>query len=111
MKYAILIYDGPSSWQGHATEQNRALHSEYHTLASAPGIIAHYRLGSPKKTTTVRVNEEGVVRSEGPLDSRENLRALYLLESDYHDSVLEFAAQIPAARMEEAVEVCPLTER
>ncbi len=110
MKYAILIYDGPSSWQGHTTEQKHALHSEYHALASSPGIIGHYRLGSPKKTTTVRVNEDAVVTSEGPLDSRENLRALYLLESDDHDSVLEFAAQIPAARMGGAVEVCPLTE-
>ncbi len=32
IKYAILIYDGLSSWQGHTTEQKHALHSEYRAL-------------------------------------------------------------------------------
>jgi hypothetical protein len=42
---------------------------------------------------------------------RENFRALYLIESDDHDAVLELASQIPAARRGGAVEVWPLTKR
>jgi hypothetical protein len=37
------------------------------------------------------------------------LRALYLLDSDDPDAVLDFASQLPAVRMGGAVEVWPLT--
>jgi hypothetical protein len=112
MKYALLVYDAPSSWHGLSTEQKRALHREYHAVAASPGVIGHYRLRPRQVTTTVRVEEDQIVKTEGPLaDTRESLRAFYLLESDDHDSVLELAARIPAARTGGAVEVWPLTER
>jgi hypothetical protein len=60
----------------------------------------------------VRVEEDRIVKTEGPLaDTREKLRALYLIENDDHDSVLDFASRIPAARTGGAVEVWSLTER
>jgi hypothetical protein len=63
-------------------------------------------------TTTVRVEDDQIVKTEGPLgETTQNLRALYLLESGDHDSALELAAQIPAARTGGAVDVWPLTER
>jgi hypothetical protein len=112
MKYALLVYDVPTSWHGVSTEQRHALHDEYHAVAASPGILGHYRPGPPQKATTVRVEEDQIVKTEGPLaDTRESLRAIYLLENDDHDSVLELAARIPAARVGGAVEVWPLTER
>jgi hypothetical protein len=111
MKYTLLVYDAPDSWHSLSAAQKHGLHDEYHALAASPGVIGHYRLRPPKNTTTVRVQDQ-IVRTEGPLaDTRESLRALYLLESDDQDSVLEFAAQIPAARLGGAVEVWPLAER
>lgn len=112
MQYALLVYDLPGSWQNLSTEQKLTLHGEYHTVAASPDVIGHYRFRPPQMTTTVRVEETRTVKYEGPLvDSRESLRAFYLLESDDHDAVLELAARIPAARMGGAVEVWPLTER
>jgi hypothetical protein len=112
MKYALLVYDVPSSWKSLSTEQKHAVHGEYHEVAASAGVIGHYRLRPPKMTTTVRVNEDQIVKTEGPLaDTKETFRALYLVESDDPDSVLEFAARIPAARTGGAVEVWPLTER
>jgi hypothetical protein len=108
MKYALLVYDRASSWHNLATEQKRALHGEYRAAGATPAVIAHYRLRPPQRTTTIRVEDEQTVRSEGPLDTRENLRALYVLESADQDSVLEFAARIPAARLGGAVQVWPL---
>jgi hypothetical protein len=106
MKYALLVYDAPSSWHDLSTEQKRALHGEYHAVAASPGVIGHYRLRPPQMTTTVRVEEDRIVKTEGPLaETRERLRAFYLLEGDDHDSVLELAARIPAARTGGAVEV------
>jgi hypothetical protein len=97
MKYAVLVYEAPGSWHDLDTEQKHAVHGEYHAAGDFPGVIAHYRLRSPRRTTTVRVEDDQVVRNEGRLaDARENLRALHLVESDEHDSVLELAARIPA---------------
>jgi hypothetical protein len=112
MKYALLVYDAPGSWHSLSTEQKHALHGEYHALADSPGVIGHYRLRPPQMTTTVRVEDNQIVKARGPIaETRENFRAFYLLESDEHDSVLELAARIPAARTGGAVEIWPLTER
>lgn len=112
MKYALFVYDAPSSWHSVSTEQRHALHREYHGLAEFPGVIGHYRFRPPETTTTVRVEEDRVVKRPGPLvDASETLRALYLLESDDHDAVLELAARTPAARMGGAIEVRTIVER
>jgi hypothetical protein len=112
MKYALLVYDVHGSWHNLSTEQKHALHGEYYAVADSPGVIGHFRFRPPQKTTTVCVDQDQVVKTEGPLtETRENLRALYVLESDDHESVLELAARIPAARIGGAVEVWPLTER
>ena len=113
MKYALFVYDAPSSWHGVPVEERHAAHGEYHALAESPGVIGHYRFRPPEAITTVRVEEGLVVTSPGPLvDTGERaLRALYLLETDDHDAVLELAARAPAARMGGAVEVRPLVER
>ena len=111
MKYALLVYDVPGSWHDLSTEQKRALHGEYHAIADSPGVISHFRL-RPQAAMTVRIEEDDIVRTEGPLDKRrENLFAFYLVESDDSDSALELAARIPAARMGGATEVWPLAER
>jgi hypothetical protein len=93
MKYALLVYDAPDAWKSLATEQEHAAHGEYHAVGASQGVIAHYRLRSSRRTTNVR------------------LRAIYLIESDDPDFVLELAARIPAARNGGAVEIWPLTER
>lgn len=111
MKYALLVYDDPASWHDLSTEQKHARHDEYHDVAASAGI-GHYRMRPPQKTTTVRVEDDRLVKTKGPLaDTIETLRALYLIENDDEDSALAFAARIPAARTGGAVEVWPLTER
>lgn len=109
MKYALLVYDVRGSWHNLSTEQRQAMHREYQALAEVPGVIGHYRLRPPEMTTTIRV-DEGQVKKAGGLsaDTRGDLRAIYLLESDDHDSVFGFAARIPAARRGGAVDVRPL---
>jgi hypothetical protein len=109
MKYALFVYDAPGAWHNVATDQKHALHSEYHAVAVSPEVVAHYRL-RPRQAKTVRVEHDHVVKTEGPVaDTIEILRALYLVESDDHDSVLELAARIPAVRLGGAVEVWPLS--
>ena len=110
MKYALLVYELHSSWRHLSTEQQRAIHGEYRAVAASPGVTGLYRL-RPPVMTTVRVEEDQIVQTEVRLtDTKEQLRAFYLLESDDHGAVVELAARIPAARMGGTVEIWPLTE-
>jgi hypothetical protein len=117
MRYALLGYDSEGSLDALPAEDKRALHVAHRALhddvqASADSrvrVLAHYRLRPPRHTTTIRLAGNEVVRSEGPaVAGSAALRALYLLESDDPDAVLELAARLPAVRMGGTVEVWPL---
>jgi hypothetical protein len=111
MKYALFVYDDPSSWHSRSREEKHAFHDEYHAMAESGAVIGHYRVRRPLMTT-VRVQDDQVIKTEGPLtDARLAFRAFYLVESEDYDSVLELAARTPAAHMGGAVEVWPLAER
>src|SRR5262245_46186196 len=111
MKYSLFVYEVPGSWHDLSHEEKAALHDDYHAVATFPGVVGHYRLRPPQTTTTVRVENDQIVKTAGPLaNTYENLRAIYLLDSDDEDSVIQLAAGIPATRTGGAVEVRPLTE-
>jgi hypothetical protein len=110
VNYALLVYVIPESLRGLSSEDKHSLHGE-HQAAASTSVIAHYRLRPPRLTTTVRVDGDQIVKSEGPsAETREGLRALYVLESDEQDAVLDFASQIPAVRLGGTVEVWSLIE-
>jgi hypothetical protein len=119
MKYALLGYDAEGSLDDLAAEERRALHRAHRALHddiqaaanSAVTVIAHYRVRAARQTTTVRLAGDQVVRSEGPsAEASDALRALYLLESEDPDAVINLAARLPAVQMGGVVEVWPLIE-
>jgi hypothetical protein len=118
MKYVLLGYDSDGSLDALAPEEKRSLHHEHRALHEAAAtsnpsvhVIAHYRLRPPHLATTIRVAGRELVRTEGPEGNASGvLRALYLLESDGPDAVLDFAGQLPALRIGGHVEIWPLTE-
>ena len=110
MNYALLVYAIPESLRGLSPEDKRSLHGE-HEAAASTSVIAHYRLRPPGLATTVRIDGDQIVKTEGPsAETSERLRAFYVLESDEPDAVLAFASQIPAVRLGGTVEVWPLIE-
>jgi hypothetical protein len=119
MKYVLLGYDSDGSLDALAPEEKRSLHREHrgmHNEAAATSnpsvnVIAHYRLRPPHLATTIRLTDRELVRTEGPEGNASGvLRALYLLEADGPDAVLDFASQLPALRIGGHVEIWPLTE-
>jgi hypothetical protein len=119
MKYAVLGYDSEGSLGALAAEGKRALHGAQRALHddvqaaanSSVRVISHYRVRPPRHTTTVRLAGDEIVTSEGPsTEASEALRALYLVDSDDPDAVLDLAARLPAVRMGGTVEVWPLIE-
>ena len=119
MKYALLGYDADGALDRLAAEGKRALHGGHRALhddaqaAANPSVrvIAHYRVRPPRHVTTVRLAGNDTVTREGPsTDASKALRALYLLESDDPDAVLDLVARLPAVRMGGTVEVWPIAE-
>jgi hypothetical protein len=111
MKYTVLVYVAPESLRGLAPEDRRSLHGEHQPPPGSVSLIVHYRFRPPRTATTIRVNGDEVVKTEGPSTiSSERLRALYVVESDEQDAALEFAGQHPAVRLGGTAEVWPLIE-
>jgi hypothetical protein len=119
MKYAVLGYDTADALGNLTAEDKRALHGAHRALHdnaqaaadSSVRVLAHYRFRPPRHTTTVRLAGDGIVSSEGPsAGAGAALRAIYLVESDDPDAVLDLASRLPAIRMGGTVEVWPLIE-
>jgi hypothetical protein len=111
MNYAVLIYVAPESLRGLPSEDKNSLHGEHQAPPASVSLIAHYRLRPPRTATTIRLKGDEVVKTQGPsAETREGLRALYVLESGEQDAALEFASQHPAIRLGGTAEVWPLIE-
>jgi hypothetical protein len=119
VKYALLGYDTEGSLDSLDAEDkralhraHRALHDDFQAAASASvSVIAHYRFRPARGATTVRRSDGEVVRTKGSSsETNEALRALYLVESDDPDAVLDLATSLPAVRMGGTIEVWPLIE-
>jgi hypothetical protein len=110
MKYALLVYGARETLDG----ERKAVHdpAAYRALDTGTArLLAHYRLRAPERTTTIRLSGGNPTRSTGPAaEHRETLCALFLIDGDQEETVLEIAAQLPAVRLGAIVEVWPLIE-
>jgi hypothetical protein len=112
MKYALLVYADPSSFDNLSESEQQAVYSEYMAVGNAPGIVGDEQLQPVATATTVRVQGDQTLTTDGPFaDSKEVFGGFYLLEADDIDAAIELAARIPAARMGGGVEVRPIVER
>lgn len=122
MKYALLGYDSEGSLDALAPEEKRSLHREHramhHEAAAANNpavnVIAHYRFRPSPLAIIRRGAEPGVGtanRDEAAARERSaRLRALYILDSDDPDAVVQLAEQLPATLHGATIEIWPLTE-
>jgi hypothetical protein len=111
MRYAVLIYERPGAYDPFTDEERRAVSAEYLDLARDPRVAGGARLQGVETATTVRVQDERALVTDGPFaDTKEVFGGFYLLDADDLDAALEFAGRIPAARLGGSVEVRPLVE-
>jgi hypothetical protein len=112
VKYALLIYTKPGSWEALAEQERQTTYDEYMAIAEAPGIVGGEQLHGTETATTVRVDGGETLTTDGPFaDTKEVLGGFYLLDAPDLDDAIELAARVPAARMGGAVEVRPVVER
>ena len=109
MKYALLVYGARETLGGERAVHDPAAYQELDTGTTR--LLAHYRMRAPERTTTIRLSGNNPTRSTGPTtERREALCALFLIESEQEETVLDIASRLPAVRLGATVEVWPLIE-
>jgi hypothetical protein len=112
MKYALLVYSKPGSFEALSEGEQRSVFDEYMAVTRAPGIVGGEQLQPVETATTVRVEDSKTLTTDGPFaDTKEVFGGYFLLEADDIDAAIGLASRIPAARMGGCVEVRPVVER
>jgi hypothetical protein len=119
MKYMLLIHQGDAptprdaeAWARLSEEEQRSVYSDYQAINQTPGVSPGAQLADPSAATTVRVEDDRTLTTDGPFVAIKEALAGYLFfEADDLDAAIELAARIPAARMGGAIEVRPIVER
>jgi hypothetical protein len=111
MQYALLIYRKPDVIEGDTDQEQAAVHGEYWTLRTEPGVTGGAGLHGVETATTVRSQDGELLVTDGPFaDTKEVFAGFYLVEADDIDRATEIASRIPAVRFGGAVEIRPVVE-
>jgi hypothetical protein len=111
MRYALLINELPTAYDGLGEEERRAISAEYFALRDDPRVVDGAHLHPPASATTIRVEDGETLVTDGPFaDTKEVFGGWYLLDADDLDAAISIAARVPAARMGGSVEIRPLVE-
>ena len=114
MKYAVLIYgrEAREAFETLPEEQQTAIMGEYMALSELPITTGGAQLQPAATATTVRVENGETLLTDGPYaETKDVLGGFYLIDVDDLDAALDFASNVPAARMNGLVEVRPLVDR
>ncbi len=117
MKYMLLIHQGATptprsdEWDGLPEAEKQAIHAAYKSINETPGVTSGLQLAPPETATTVRVQDDRTLVTDGPFaEVKEAIGGYLLFEADDLDAAIELAARIPAARFGGAIEVRPIVE-
>jgi hypothetical protein len=112
MKYALLVYAKPGSYEALSEDEQAKVHGQYLAVQEAPGIVGGAQLQPAATATTIRVNDGHTLTTDGPFaDTKEVFGGFYMLEADHLDRAIELAAQIPSTWLGGSVEIRPVVER
>ena len=118
MKYMLLIHQGttptptdPEAWAQLPEEEQQSVFAAYQQLNETPGVTPGVRMGEPETATTVRVEGDSTLTTDGPfVDTKEALGGYLFYQADDLDAAIELASQIPPARLGGAIEIRPIVE-
>ena len=125
MKYLLLIYSNPESWEhpifsrtpeflamppderAELTRQADELHRE---ITESGEFVVGTALADPVTAQTIRIREGVPVATDGPyLEAKERLAGYFVIDCDSPERAAEIAARFPDARFA-AVEVRPIMD-
>ncbi len=112
MKYALLIYDHPGTYDALPDTEREAVFGEYFAISKESSVVGGAQLQPVETATTVRVKDGETLTTDGPFaETKEVFGGFFMIEAEDIDAALELAGRIPAARLGGSVEVRPIVER
>jgi hypothetical protein len=109
MKYMLLIHHGDTAWDRLSEDDHKQIAADYQAVSTTPGVTPGSWMEPPELATTVRVDSDKTLTTDGPFVAvKEALGGYLFYEADDLDAAIELASRIPAARLGGAVEVRPL---
>jgi hypothetical protein len=109
MKYELLVYTKPGSFESLSQEEQQKVHGQYMAVTEAPGIVGGEQLGPLATATTVRVDDGRTLVTDGPFaDTKEVFGGFYLLDAENIDRAIEVASKVPSTWLGGSVEIRPL---
>jgi hypothetical protein len=112
MKYALLIYDRPGTYQELPRDQFDSVMGEYLAISKESQVVGGAQLAPVETATTVRVQDGETLTTDGPFaETKEVFGGFFMVEADDLDGALAVAARIPATRLGGSVEVRPVVEQ
>jgi hypothetical protein len=116
MKYMLLIHQGdtptphdPEAWGRLSEDERKAVVAAYQQISQTPGVTPGVQMDEPETATTVRVQDDKVLTTDGPFVAvKEALGGYLFFEADDLDAAIELAARLPAARLGGAIEIRPV---
>ena len=73
MKYALLIYDGASAWEGLSEHERDTTLGEYFAVGQTPGIVGGEQLHTVEMATTVRLKDGDTADDRRPVRRHEGV--------------------------------------
>jgi hypothetical protein len=117
MQYVALIYQGSTplpgtaEWDALPEAEQKRVYADYGALNNTAGVTPGLPLGLPDDATTVRVQDDRTVITDGPfVSTKEAIGGYFVIEADDLDAAIAVAARIPAARLGGAIEVRPVVD-
>jgi hypothetical protein len=118
MKYMLLIQQcdaptprDPDAWARLSEDERKAVFADYQAINQTAGVTPGVQMQDPETATTVRVQDDKTLTTDGPFVAvKEAVGGYLFFEADDLDAAIELAARIPAARLGGAVEVRPVAE-
>jgi hypothetical protein len=114
VKYILLIYQNPATWETFSEEERNRVMAEVgelmEELEQSGEWVGGEALADPSNTKTVRVRDGVPAITDGPfVESKEQLAGYCIVECETPERATEIAARWPDARYW-AMEVRPLME-
>jgi len=112
MKYAMLVYREPDTFEALPDDERVTLSREFMAVTEDPRHVDGAQLETIETATTVRLRDERIVTTDGPFaDTKEFFAGYYLFEADGLDAAIEIASRIPVLKYGGSVEIRPVVER
>jgi hypothetical protein len=114
VKYVVLIYSNPATWESFTKDELDGLMGEFDAqqkeLTGSGEFVEGAALADPSTARTIRVRGGVPATTDGPFaESKEQLAGYFVIDCESFDRAVEIASKDPNARIG-AVEVRPIMD-